>query len=562
GVDPYHLNDIKTWRIYVVPPPVQGLTATATHSSVVLNWQNPYTCAGDENFRGFTVWRKVGCDSTDFDHCHTGLAGSGYVKLTANNISAYTYTDNTVIPGQAYSYRVLAEFYKLPPNGVITLQYDNQESVPSEKVCVNAPVSLPVILNADVMQTDAVNGQIYVRWAKPLAGGVNLDTVQDAPPYRFDLYHGDGFNLNNPALINSVTYNAYYLIPDTVSFIDNALNTQDGPWSYQVKFYANNNGPVVDTVGNSEIASSIYLSIHPSDQSLGLNWSYNVPWSNDSFTVFKRVNSTGIFDSIGVAYTSVYTDTSLINDTSYCYYVKGWGHYTSGLFPQPLINRSQKQCAVPIDTTAPCPPTLVVTNDCDQYNGQPWTAAQYVNHLKWTNNPDSCSADIVHYHIYYNPTDSGGFSLIDSLTSRDDTTYDHVLNDNLAGCYAVTAIDRAGNESRLSNIVCIDDCPYYVLPNAFTPNGDGANDKFHPFLPYRFVPKIEMKIYNRWGELMFETTDPMINWDGTDKSGNKVGDGVYLYAGYYYEQHLNGLVKKPLGNGKKGGGYIHLIRGK
>ena len=153
-------------------------------------------------------------------------------------------------------------------------------------------------------------------------------------------------------------------------------------------------------------------------------------------------------------------------------------------------------------------------------------------------------------------------TLLDSILSRDDTTFNHLLSESLAGCYAVTALDRVGNQSTYSNVFCIDNCPYYVLPNTFTPNGDGKNDLFHPFKPYRFVPKIEMKIFNRWGVQIFSTEDPEINWDGKDDKGKDVNDGVYLYAGFYYEQRLSGLVKRPLSGQKKGGGFIHLIRGK
>jgi gliding motility-associated-like protein len=170
--------------------------------------------------------------------------------------------------------------------------------------------------------------------------------------------------------------------------------------------------------------------------------------------------------------------------------------------------------------------------------------------------------NVIHYRIYFNATDSNNFALIDSTTSINDTTFSHVLNNSIAGCYAVTAVDKSGYESALSNIVCVDNCPYYVLPNAFTPDGDGRNDLFSPFPGYRFVPKIEMQIFNRWGEKVFETTDPQINWNGNDLQGHPVSEGVYLYAGYYYEQRLNGLVKKPLSGAKKGGGFIHLIRGK
>jgi hypothetical protein len=76
------------------------------------------------------------------------------------------------------------------------------------------PVNIPVIINVDVQQTDVANGQIFVRWTKPLAGGINLDTIQNPPPYRFDLYRGSGFNLTNPQLIIST--------PDAASF--SALN--------------------------------------------------------------------------------------------------------------------------------------------------------------------------------------------------------------------------------------------------------------------------------------------------------------------------------------------------
>lgn len=552
----FPLVDLETWVVRVIPPPVENLTGTATNTGIVLNWQNPYKCASFQNFRGFSVWRKTGCDDFIPDYCETGLAGRGYTKLTNNNIFTYTYTDATPVVGQQYTYRVLAEFYKLPPSGNVNFKYDVIESVPSNEVCVFKPVNIPVILNVDVEQTDATNGQIFVRWSKPLAGGNNLDTIQNPPPYRFDLYRGNGFNLQNPVLIYSVTANSYATLTDT-SFTDTGINTANNPWSYRLIFYSNN-----DTIGVTAAASSVYLTVNPSDQSLILNWQENVPWVNDSFSVFRLNKTTSLFDSIGISYTHQYADTGLINDSTYCYYVKSYGHYTLDAFPKPLINKSQQQCAVPVDTVPPCPPTLTVQNDCNQYNGQPWNTTQFINYLRWTNENDSCANDITRYYIYYG-NDSMSMALIDSILSKDDTTYQHIMNDNLAGCYAVTALDRIGNQSRFSNVFCIDNCPYYVLPNTFTPNGDGQNDIFHPYKPYRFVPKIEMRIYNRWGEEVFRTEDPEINWDGTDqKTGKPLNDAVYLYAGFYYEQHLGGLVKKPLSGEKKGGGIIHLIRGK
>lgn len=554
GPNPVPLVDVNNWLIHVIAPPVQGLTASATSHQVVLNWQNPYKCAGNPEFRGFSVWRKIGCDSFVPDYCETGLANRGYVKISAANTFNYTYTDNTTVVGQEYSYRVLAHFSKVSPNGIFF--YDETESVTSEQVCVFMPIDVPVILNADVQQTDQANGEIFVRWTKPLAGGINLDTLLFPPPYRFDLYRGDGFNFSNPQLITTKTAAAYSSINDT-SYTDTGLNTQDGPYSYQVWFYSNN-----DTVGSTAIASSIYLNVQSSDQSLALSWSENVPWVNDSFSVFRFNKLSSQFDSLGLSLTHNYTDTGLINDSIYCYYVKGFGKYTVASLPSPLINKSQEDCAIPIDTVPPCPPVLNVHNDCDQYNGQPWTATNFINYLAWSSPNDSCGADINHYNVYFG-SDSASMVFVDSIMGKDDTTYQHILNDNLAGCYAVRAVDRVGNQSAYSNVVCIDNCPYYVLPNTFTPNGDGANDIFHPFLPYRFIARIDMHIYDRWGVEVFHTEDPYIGWDGTDQKTHKpVNDGVYLYAGYYYEQRLGGTVRKPLSGDKKGGGFIHVIRGK
>ncbi|MBK9590277.1 MAG: gliding motility-associated C-terminal domain-containing protein [Crocinitomicaceae bacterium] len=95
-------------------------------------------------------------------------------------------------------------------------------------------------------------------------------------------------------------------------------------------------------------------------------------------------------------------------------------------------------------------------------------------------------------------------------------------------------------------MVCIDNCEgYYELPNIFTPDGDLVNDLYHPLLPIKFVDSVEFKVYNRWGELVFETSDPYLNWNGTDmESGKKLNDGVYFYTIVVYEIKLEGLIPR------------------
>ena len=66
------------------------------------------------------------------------------------------------------------------------------------------------------------------------------------------------------------------------------------------------------------------------------------------------------------------------------------------------------------------------------------------------------------------------------------------------------------------------------VPNTFTPNGDGINDVFMPSLDGFVVREYNMTIWNRWGELIFETNDKAKAWDGS-LAGGPVQDGVYIW---------------------------------
>ena len=67
-----------------------------------------------------------------------------------------------------------------------------------------------------------------------------------------------------------------------------------------------------------------------------------------------------------------------------------------------------------------------------------------------------------------------------------------------------------------------------LIPNAFTPNGDGKNDLFK-IDNFTDQELLEFKIFNRWGTILFTTEDPSIGWDGTYK-GKKQPFGVYGYV--------------------------------
>ena len=87
------------------------------------------------------------------------------------------------------------------------------------------------------------------------------------------------------------------------------------------------------------------------------------------------------------------------------------------------------------------------------------------------------------------------------------------------------------------------------IPNAFTPNGDGNNEVFKPVLIN--YQNYELRIYNRWGELMFQTTDVNEGWDGT-YNGSPVQQGVYLYD-------ITLITTEDMTN-RQFKGVLHLLR--
>lgn len=66
-----------------------------------------------------------------------------------------------------------------------------------------------------------------------------------------------------------------------------------------------------------------------------------------------------------------------------------------------------------------------------------------------------------------------------------------------------------------------------LVPNVFTPNGDGANDEFR--VAYRSIKEFHCWVYNRWGHLVYKWDDPAKGWDGTI-NGRPAAEGAYFYV--------------------------------
>lgn len=98
------------------------------------------------------------------------------------------------------------------------------------------------------------------------------------------------------------------------------------------------------------------------------------------------------------------------------------------------------------------------------------------------------------------------------------------------------------------NVIVIADCGEMYVPNAFTPNNDGANDVL--YVRGICLESLTFMVFNRWGEKVFETTDQRVGWDGSYK-GEDLNTGVFVYR-------LEGKTYDGVGFSLKGN--VTLIR--
>ncbi len=563
GTDSAGLSALKTVRIKVVGPPPEDLQAEAVDEQINLSWEKPYDCevVEDDYFKGFSVWRKLGPNAFPLDTCDPGLDGKGYTRLD-NKIfdmsgGRYVFTDFDVERGRNYCYRIVGDFAKTSAGG---FNFNFVESLASMEMCVQLSRDIPLITNVSVVETDPSNGEIFVQWSTP--NPADLDTIELPGPYKYEVWRAEGITNTGFSLIHTTPeYNNFYEAVDTNYTDIGGLDTENNAYTYRIAFYVNGE---TEPLGFTNDASSTFLNIASTDETNILTWDLDVPWDNSFYTIYRGNNTEPIsqYNIIGTSETEEYIDNEgLVNGVEYCYYVKGEGSYNiEGILPV-LINDSQRECGIPLDTIPPCPPELSITNGCEDI-GDTGSGDDIINNLVWINPMnrlvDICAEtdDVVYYNVYYAPpTDNSNFQLIYTSDDSADTTLMHNSEFGIAGCYAVTAIDTFENESAYSNIICVDNCPIYKLPNAFTPNGDGSNELFIPY-PYRFVERVEFNVFNIWGNLVYTTTNPDLGWDGKNLNGKDVAQGVYYYTCRVFENRVSGVTENP----EVLNGFIELLR--
>ena len=110
------------------------------------------------------------------------------------------------------------------------------------------------------------------------------------------------------------------------------------------------------------------------------------------------------------------------------------------------------------------------------------------------------------------------------------------------GLYRIIAQNGCGRDTAEMNIV-FDPCPCaLLLPNAFTPNGDGVNDNFRP-LHACDMESYSMTIFNSYGEKIFFSTNPLKGWDGKLKN-SLLKQGNYVWSVSYIKPSTKKTIQK------------------
>ncbi|MDR6239745.1 hypothetical protein HNQ88_002793 [Aureibacter tunicatorum] len=589
------LTNFETWNITVVAPAPNFMEAEliAVKDSeelvnVSLKWENYY----DSNIFDvdrepiINIYRKIGSYDFNPDNCEIGIPeSSGYQKIgEVNGKNVISFLDSDINFGANYCYRLVAEF-KDQKGG---------KSYASQELCVTideVPDEYPdgtenpnggkfsaIITNVDINSTSDDQGEVIVKWVDPFLA----DEEKYPGPFAYTLIRIDQDGVETTVLENS----------DELIFTDKGLDTRNKIYTYKVVAKSSNN---VEMPASAK-ASSVRLNLLAKANNITVFWNADVPWTNQSQShpyhrIYRnKVDSDDLdkfvlYDSVMVInspfeYTDTGKDAGLNINEEYCYRIMTVGSYENEQIDSPLLNRSQEICGKADDGLPPCAPSSVQANALEEnrcenvLNSLPCRDLNGIeNILTWKSDFSArCLQDFMRYQVFYSRNSEGPFEMIGYSV---EDSFIHTRNNSLAGCYYIKSEDFSGNLSDPTDTVCIDNCPYYELPNVFTPNGDAINEKFRPFgeefggsegrCP-RFVKSLSFKVYNRNGVEQFEYENVVneddtdlsgvyIDWNGQTNSGNDLPSGVY-----YYLLEVEFDVIDPNKQTQLFKGWVHLVR--
>ncbi|MCC7503639.1 MAG: gliding motility-associated C-terminal domain-containing protein, partial [Flavobacteriales bacterium] len=283
-------------------------------------------------------------------------------------------------------------------------------------------------------------------------------------------------------------------------------------WSSNALFTDTLNFPLTDSTATVDVSGSGWFFVQPLDNSCG---------GTDSVYVQVELASPAIIGDLLICADEI--------ATLQLYSVEPGS--TIAWSPAPLIDSGQGTAAVMVSPSG----TTLFTVSVESPAGCSWTGSATVSVS--TVNASEVSATVdqavviagstvqlqatpatgVTYSWSPSGAVSNSASAAPTAVVNATTTFVVVVSDGIC-----TVSDSV--TVRIFEFAC--DEPDIFVPNAFTPNGDGNNDLL--FVRGRYITALEFKVFDRWGEKVFETTDQALGWDAIYK-GKPVDPAVFVY---------------------------------
>jgi gliding motility-associated-like protein len=439
------------------------------------------------------VWNKN--NSPDFRSSNLERdAGGGFTSVSVNSKgddSVFTDNSGINVKTQSYSYRIDA---------------DDSCNFKTSKSKVHRSIYLDATTNSQ--NSNLVTWNSYSGWP---AGSYRYQV------YRSSAYGGPyflhaNFKTGDTAFVDlQLCDTGYYYYVEAIQSVTGFVSRSN------IDF---NRPPFFKPVVPAELVRATVIN----DRDILVEWD-TVSASTDNKESFSidRLDPTGALINLGTSNSNFFIDRNVdVHARNYTYRVQ-MKDYCGNTSPESNIGRSIY---------------LTVTRE-DEIN--------YAERLAWTSY-GYWSNSVQSYEVEYYDPRTGVYQVIALVPGTDTSYLDKRFHktDSASFCYRVKAIEAVQPvpDTSVSNMACVMLPPRLYIPNAFSPNNDGVNDVFyaqgvflqnltgHPLVDY------SLKIYDRWGGLVFESDDIHKGWDGTI-------DGVLAEIGVYiYDVHAMGFNKQ------------------
>lgn len=255
------------------------------------------------------------------------------------------------------------------------------------------------------------------------------------------------------------------------------------------------------TAFSSDVPTAITNATAIVTQGADITWQQDPAFQASLYRIFRKTSGSNA-ELIGQSGTPQFTDAGYTTEGEFCYQV-GYTDVCGNAAPT---------------GSEICPIRLSGVLTRENYSSLTWSA-----YSGW-------SAGVDEYRIEkYNEQGA----LIQSITVTSTTTSytdSDIDPDNQISRYVIKAVaNEAGLGEAVSNEIILIKEPKLFYPTAFTPDGQGPVDNETFVVFGQYIASFEMRIFNRWGELLFVTTDRDTGWDGTYR-GKEQPEGTYVFT--------------------------------